>query len=176
VRILALMYLAACSGQGSSTPAAPEAIEVRDGNRVIARVVPGHPCRADIDGVAVQVGGPPLVAQVGDTSWTGEDGSNGTTIFENGAYVARLYRGNLFDGRGVAIMRVYVSGTTAEIKDAGGNPIGGVGRNGDGITGPHGRVTGTDDLNVAALLTAGETRPEIRALAACRQLFGGTNP
>jgi hypothetical protein len=179
VRILVL-YLAACSGQGSSAPAEPVAIEVRDGNRRIARVVPGHPCRAELGDVAMQVGGPPLVAQVGDTSWTGEDGSNGTTLRENGAYVARVYTAGgttgVFDGQGVPLFRVTVTGDTAGVSDAASRPLRAVTRTKSGLAVDGLAITGTDDLVLAAILTAREARPEIRALAACRQLFGGTIP
>ena len=58
------------------------------------------------------IGGPPLISQLGDTRWTGSDGSNGTALARDGVRVARVYpvmdaaSGAVFDPVGAALMRV----------------------------------------------------------------------
>ena len=160
-----------CQGTDSSKAAAPKpnVIEVLDGSKaVIARVAPGHPCRATVDGVELLVGGPPLVAQIGTDKWTGEDAENGTTLRKNGQIVARIHAKQLFDPNGIPILRVLDNGDIADKANA-------VVRKAvtavDHVTIDTFTVTGTTDIAIAAMLTARETVPEIRALAACHYLL-----
>lgn len=67
-------------------------IEARaTGATVVARVVAGHPCRAEIDGNELLVGTEPLVAQVGNTRWSGEDTGGDTTLRRDGTALVRLH-------------------------------------------------------------------------------------
>jgi hypothetical protein len=153
-------------------PPKPAAIEVLDATRsVVARVVPGRPCRATVDGVELLVGGRPLVAQVGADRWTGEDAQNGTTLKKNDQIVARIHAKQLFDANGIPIVRVMDNGDIADRANAVVRKAV-VGTNAvtiDTLT-----VTGTTDVALAAFLTltSRETVPEVRALAACHYLIG----
>lgn len=174
VRILACA-LPVLGCQSTDTPkVAPKqpAIEVVDGmGSVLARVMPGRPCRATVDGVELLVGGRPLVAQVGADRWTGEDASNGTTLRKNDEIIARIHANQLFDANGIPIIRVLDNGDIVDkanavvrkaVASAAAVKI-------DALT-----VTGTTDVAIAAFLTltSRETVPEVRALAACHFLIG----
>lgn len=182
-----LITLAACQGggaasNGSGAPAATP-IEVKDGAQVIAKVVAGHPCRATVGNVDMQIGGAPLVAQVGDVKWTGSDDTNGTYLLQNDAIAARILAGpdqlSVFDPEGVALFRAKLGKTQQEVsvQDASGrrlrqgNVVAGSIQIGDGTKSY--TVTGTDDLILAAILTASEASPQIRALTACHRVLGG---
>lgn len=166
-----MLPLASCQTQEASPkpPPAPAGIEARDASgSVIARVVPGHPCRATVDGVELLVGGRPLVAQVGADRWTGTDAANGTTLRKNDQIVARIHARQLFDAEGIPLIRVLDNGDIVDkasavvrkaVADAGRVTIGAL------------AITGTTDLTVAAMLTAREAIPEVRALAACHYLL-----
>jgi hypothetical protein len=121
-----------------------------------------------VDGRELLVGGRPLVAQVGETRWTGEDAANGTTLFENGHPAARIHANQLFDPDGVPLVRVMDNGDI-------GNPAGQIVRKAvtaaTKITIGDVTVTGTSDVALAAMLTAPEVTAEIRALAACHYLL-----
>jgi hypothetical protein len=168
---LALCFAASgCQGEGTSkSPPPVTAIEARDAaNAVLASVVPGHPCRANVEGAELLVGGPQLIAQVGSDRWTGEDAENGTTLRKNDAIVARIHANQLFDQNGVPLIRVLDNGdivdkANARVRTAtvAGNTV----HVGD-IT-----VSGTTSIPLAAFLTAREAQAEVRALAACRILF-----
>jgi len=166
-----VLPLVGCQGTDTSkvTPPKPAAIEVVDGAKaVVARVVPGHPCRATVDGVEILVGGPPLVAQIGSDRWTGEAAENGTTLRKNDQIVARIHAKQLFDPNGIPILRVLENGDIADKANA-------VVRKAvaavDHVTIESYTVTGTTDVAIAAMLTARETVPEVRALAACHYLL-----
>lgn len=178
--LVALLCAPACQGSSSSTAATPArpAIEVRDpAGAVVARVVPGHPCRATVDGVALEIGGRPLVAQHGAHRWTGDDAANGTTLRRDGAAVARIHARQLFDADGIPMLRVMDNGDVVD-------PTGRIARkvlaSPDGglrITGPRGAATisglgaTADELALAAMLTAPGVEPELRGLAACHYLL-----
>jgi hypothetical protein len=172
---------AGCQGKssaGSAVPAAAPAIELRDAKgKVTARVTPGHPCRATVDGIELLIGTAPLVAQLGEIRWTGDEAANGTTIKRNDEVIARIFpvdqqnETGLYTPEGVALFRGtlaagkldLISGAGALIGSATKLPKGGIAI-GDRT------ITGTDDLLLAALLAA-EAPPEVRGLAACHRLF-----
>jgi len=166
---------AACQGSSRETAAAPSAIEVVSAGKVTARVVPGHPCRATVAGVELLVGGPPLLAQDGDTRWTAETLENGTTFKNNDQPVARIHANQLFDAEGVPLVKVLDNGTIA-------NGPGRIVRKAVASRDPTPHVTitsadrkvpgdivvnNTEDVVLASLLAAPEPDPQIRALAAC---------
>ncbi len=169
-----LALLVACQGRSASSEALPDRvspIEVHgDHGKLLARVVPGHPCRATVNGIELLVGGRPLVAQVGGTRWTGLDGTNGTTLFQNDQPVARIHANQLFDGEGVPLVRVMDNGDIA-------NPAGQIVRKAvlapgtTTITIGETTVMGTSNVALAAMLTAPDVTAELRALAACHYLL-----
>lgn len=165
VALCCVVPLAGC--QSTDAPSAPPktAIEVSDGS---ARVVPGRPCRATVDGVELLVGGRPLVAQVGSDRWTGEDAENGTTLRKNDQIVARIHARQLFDANGIPVLRILENGDIVDKASA-------VARKavatGDSVVIESLTVTGTTDVAIAAMLTARETVPEVRALAVCHYLL-----
>lgn len=153
------------------TRPASSAIEVHDlAQGVTAKITPGHPCRASVDGIDMQVGGNPMVAQVGTMRWTGEDRGNGITLLKDGDAIARIVEDGtaLIDPQGIAMMRV--SGDA--IIDRQNAVVRHVVATDKGIeVQPGPTVTGTDDRLLAAVLTAVEAPPEVRAMAACHRLF-----
>jgi hypothetical protein len=179
----------ACVGcQGDPAPEAPVArlaIEVVAAGKVVASVLPGHPCRATVAGVELLIGGPPLLSQAGSTRWTGETMTNGTTFRNNDRAVARIHANQLFDDQGIPILRVMDDGTIVngpgrvvrkalakhaaaprvEIRDA--EPQ----KRPETIV-----VTNTEDIVLAAILSANEVEAEIRALVACHYLLGAPAP
>lgn len=157
--------LVGCQSTDAPKPAPPNTISVSDGS---ARVVGGRPCRATVQGIELLVGIDPLVAQVGADKWTGEDAANGLTVRKNDQIVARIHAKQLFDANGIPLMRVLDSGEIVDKSNAvvrkaftGTNHV-----QIDSLT-----VTGTTDVAIAAMLTARETVPEVRALAACHYLI-----
>ncbi len=143
----------------------------------IARVIPGHPCRATIGDIELLVGGPPLVATLGDAKWTTETASNGTTFKKNDEPVARIHANQLFDAQGIPVVKVTEGGSIA-------NGPGRVVRKATVVPGyapkveiktmtnaEEAVVTNTDDLVLAALLSAPEADPTIRGLVACHLLL-----
>ncbi len=162
-------------------------IEVHDlaaGDTVVASVRPGKPCRATIGANEMIIGGPPLVSQVGATRWSGLDGSNGTTIERDGDRVARISpiggtAVGVFDLQGVPVIRVQASADGATVSDASmralrtlklDRTVGGAGTT---IVSDHPpfRVSGTNDLVLASVLSAIELQPEVRMLAACERVL-----
>ena len=178
---ISIVALAACNGGGKQAePAAATPIEVRDDQGVVAELLPIRPCRAKIGNQEMIVGGPPILSQLGETRWMGATGSNGTTYHKDGERIARLYppadpsEASVLDTRGVALMRVMVTGETAKVTDAASIPVRNVKRevNALSVDAPVPlTVTGTDDLVLAALLTAPELTPEVRMLAACERVL-----
>jgi hypothetical protein len=177
----ACIALVACGSGKAPAPATIPAIEVRDvapnGKAgLLARVVPGHPCRAQIDGVELLVGGRPLVADLGSTRWTGEDAANGTTLKQNGEPAARIHANQLFDKDGIPVLRVADNGDISDqtarlIRRARATPEG---VRIEGVTDPSLAllVSNTGNLALAAMLTAvREAAPVTRGLVACHYLL-----
>ncbi len=179
---------AACQGGASSERAKPtspprNAIDLRDAKGVLlARVTEGRPCRATIEDDELIVGGRPLVMMLGETRWTSDDIDGSTVISRNGQSYARIFPAEvrddevaLFDRQGVAMLRVTATPDTAIVRDSGQSPVRELSRSASGITikTPSGdaTVTGTNDLLLAAVLSATELSAEIRALAACHRLL-----
>ena len=170
--------LAGCHGQ--STPdlpaAAPLGIEVRDAlGEVTARLVAGRPCRAMVEGVDLQVGASPLVAMVGNTRWDGVETATGTTLTKNGVRAAEIVADSgalqINDDKGIPVIRARIAGDSAPVLDAANTNVRTASRSGTSVTVGDMTVTGTQDLLLAALLTAHEIGPEVRALAACHRML-----
>lgn len=178
-RVLALALIAGCQGKSEPDPPRPPrlVIEARTGGTTIARIIAGHPCRADIDGNELLIGTEPLVAQVGNSRWSGDDAGHddapGTTLRKDGAAFVRIHDTRdagveVFDPHGVAILLVTADGAIANARGEilrRAEPTSAAIKIGDSV------VTGTSDLVLGVLVTAPELIPEVRALAACHRLF-----
>jgi hypothetical protein len=148
-------------------------IEARSGGLTIARIVAGHPCRADVDGNELLIGTEPLVAQVGNSRWSGDDTADGTTLRKDGAAIVRLRDQQdtaveVFDPHGGAILLVTADGAISNARGEilrRAEPSRVAIKIGDSV------VTGTSDLVLGVLITAPELIPEVRALAACHRLY-----
>ena len=203
--MLLLAAVSACqskSDAGARVAEAPPSIELKDAKgHVIARVTPGHPCRAMVDDIEMLVGTDPLVAQLGEVRWTGTTTTNGTTIKRNDEVIARVFpidqpsETGVYTPDGVAMFRATVSGDKADLISGAGAVIGSVKKLPTGgisietpqraavLRGPaepglaigERVLTGTNDLLLAALLGATEAPPEVRGLAACHRLFPSPN-
>lgn len=178
-RVVALALIAGCQGKSEPDPPRPPrpAIEARAGGATVARIVTGHPCRADIDGNELLIGTEPLVAQVGNSRWSGDDAgpgdAPGTTLRKDGAAFVRIHDTQdlgveVFDPYGVAILRVTADGAIANAR---GEILRRAELTGAAIKIGDSVVTGTSDLVLGVLVTAPELIPEVRALAACHRLF-----
>lgn len=177
-----LLAMGGCSSKDREPAPPPFAIEARDPAGVVARLVPGRPCRATVEGVELMVGGPPLAAQNGAATWSAEDAANGTTFRKNGTAVARLHARQLFDAEGLPLLRVLEDGRVADrasaiVREAVPAATGVTVRppmRPDATAVPAGvTVSGTDDAVLAVLLTAPEVTPELRAILACHRLLTG---
>jgi len=155
-------------------------VQAKDANgKVIAELRPLRPCRASVDGTEMIVGGPPILSQVGNTTWTGSTSENGTTYSRDSERIARIYpirdpkSAAVLDMQGVAMARITVAGDKAAVADASTATIRSLTKLGSTISidAPPLTVTGTDDLVLAALLTAPELVPEVRMLAACERVL-----
>jgi hypothetical protein len=166
-----------CQGKSEPDPPRlpPPVIEARTGSTTLAHIIAGHPCRAEIDGDELLIGTQPLVAQVGNTRWSGDDtgGDGATTLRRDGAAVVRIRDAQeatieVFDARGEAILRLSADGAIA-------NGRGEVLRRAEATRGSikvgEAVVTGTTDVALGVLITAPELIPEVRGLAACHRLF-----
>jgi hypothetical protein len=152
-------------------------IEARVGGIMQARIVAGHPCRAEIDGDELLIGTEPLVAQVGSVRWSGDDTAGpGTILRKDGAAIVRIQARDpgqdtgldVLDPQGTAILRISGDGAIANSRGdilRRAEPAPATIKIGESV------VTGTGDLALAALVTAPELLPEVRALAACHRLF-----
>ena len=169
LRALALLPAFGCQGASEQRTQPAASIEVRDSTgSVVARVQPGRPCRASVDGVELLVGARPFVAQVGTDVWTGETAANGTTLKKNGAVVARIHARQLFDDQGIPLIRVLETGAIVDRANA---VVRTAAPGATGVTIGELSVGGTTDVVLAAMLTAREALPEVRALAACHFLL-----
>lgn len=177
---ISIVALAACNGGKQAEQAPPKPVEVRDAQGVIAELLPIRPCRAKVGNQEMIVGGPPILSQLGEVRWMGTTGANGTTYQKDGERVARLYpladanEASVLDTHGVALIRVMVTGETAKVTDSATVPVRNVKKEANAITVDAPvplTVTGTDDLVLAALLTAPELVPEVRMLAACERVL-----
>ncbi|MEO7730490.1 MAG: hypothetical protein ABIY55_05920 [Kofleriaceae bacterium] len=170
-----MALIAGCQGKSEPDPPRPPppVIEARANGATIAHIVDGHPCRAEVGGEELMIGTMPLVAQVGNSRWSGDDIDDGTTLRKDGVAIVRLRdladaSVEVFDPRGVAILHVSADGTVA---DARGEIVRRVDATSAALKIGDSIVTGTSDLALGVLVTAPELIPEVRALAACRRLF-----
>ena len=170
--------LAGCTGQSSSDSpvAAPAGVSVRDATgEITARVVAGRPCRAMVEGIELQIGADPLVAMVGNVRWDGVETPKATMLLRNGVRAAELVTDDgklqINDDKGIPVIRSRIEGETAPVLDAANTNVRTAKRSGTNVTIGDMTVTGTQDLLLAALLTAHELGPEVRALAACHRLL-----
>lgn len=177
-RVLVLVVLAGCQGKSEPDPPRPPppVIEARTGSggSTLARIVAGHPCRAEVDGDEMLIGTVPLIAQVGNTRWTGDDSAgDGTTLRKDGAAIVRIRDAQeaaieVFDPHGAALLRLSADGAIA-------NGSGEVLRRAEAtrtaIKVGEAVITGTTDIALGGLITSPELIPEVRALAACHRLF-----
>ena len=160
----------------AEAPAAPAAIEARDASgTVVATLRPGHPCRATIGPIEMIVGGPPLVAQVGETKWTGEHADITTKLFRDGVRIGDTRTGDdgftvMDTAHGQLVLKLAADTATA-LDNRKFQPIRTYTRKGAAIVTDGLTITGTDDLALAAALTAPELRPEVRMLAACERVL-----
>jgi len=173
-RVLALALIAGCQGKSELDPPRPPrpVIEARSAGATIARIVTGHPCRAEIDGNELLIGTEPLVTQIGSSRWSGDSADNGTTLRKDGAAIVRIHDTQdagveVFDPYGTALLLVTADGAIANgrgeiLRRA--EPANAAIKIGDAI------VTGTKDLALGVIITAPELIPEVRALAACHRL------
>ena len=149
-------------------------IEARAGGTTVAHIIAGHPSRPEIEGDELLIGTQPLVAQVGNSRWSGDDvDGGGTTLRKDGTAIVRLRDAadaaiEVFDPRGGAILRLSADGAIAngrgEILRRAEATRGAI-KIGDAV------VTGTTDVALGVLITAPELIPEVRGLAACHRLF-----
>jgi len=177
-RVLVLVVLAGCQGKSEPDPPRPPppVIEARagSGGTTLAHIVAGHPCRAEVDGDEMLIGTVPLIAQVGNTRWTGDDSAgDGTTLRKDGAAIVRIRDAQeaaieVFDPHGAALLRLSADGAIA-------NGSGEILRRAEAtrtaIKVGEAVITGTTDIALGGLITSPELIPEVRALAACHRLF-----
>jgi len=180
MRCLLLLALLACQGKKEAPPPGPVAIQVRDNHgAVVAELKPIRPCRGSIGLVDLIVGGPPLVANVGGTEWKGSAAENGVTLSRDGQPVARVFPVGdpnataILDMHGVALARITLAEKIAVVRNAATMPVRSLKSDGVTITAdePPLTITGTQDLVLAALLSAPELTPEVRILAACERVL-----
>lgn len=175
-RVLALALVAGCQGRSEPDPPRPPpaVVEARAGGATVAHIIAGHPCRAEVEGDELLIGTQPLVAQVGNSRWSGDDvDGGGTTLRKDGTAIVRIRDAEdaaieVFDPHGGAILRLSADGSIANGRgeilrraEATRQAI----KIGDAV------VTGTSDVALGVLVTAPELIPEVRALAACHRLY-----
>jgi hypothetical protein len=169
--------ISGCQGKSEPDPPRPlpPVIEARTGSTTLAHIIAGHPCRAEIEGDELLIGTQPLVTQIGNTRWSGDDtaGDGTTTLRKDGAAVVRIRDAQeaaieVFDPKGAAILRLSADGSIA-------NGHGEVLRRAEATRGSikigDAVVTGTTDVALGVLITAPELIPEVRGLAACHRLY-----
>jgi hypothetical protein len=164
---------AGCQNKTEPDPPRPPrpVIEAKSNGSTIARIVTGHPCRAEVDGNELLVGTVPLVAQVGNTRWSGDDADGLTTVRRDGTPLVRLRDSaagiEVFDPQGGTLLKVSIDGTVANAR---GEMLRRAETSHAAIKIGESIVTGTNDLALGVLVTAPELIPEVRALAACHRL------
>ena len=181
--VLALALGAGCQGRSEPDLPRPTVIEARVAGAVTARVTVGHPCRAEVDSDELLVGSSPLVAQVGNSRWAGDDAG---VLSKDGRPIVRMHDQangiDVLDPAGVVLVSVSSDGVVANatgvvlrraaVLSPSGSAANRGSASGEGtIKVGDATVTGTSDAALAAVLTAPELIPEVRALAACRRLF-----
>ncbi|HEY5923838.1 MAG TPA: hypothetical protein VIV11_19285 [Kofleriaceae bacterium] len=180
MRSLLFLALLGCQGKKEAPPPAPPAIQVRDASGVlVAELRPIRPCRGSIGPVDLIVGGPPLISNLGTTQWAGSAAQNGTTLYRDGEAMARVFpvgdanHAAVLDMRGVALARIQVTGAVATVSNQASVPVRNLRVQGALIKtdDPAYTITGTQDLVIAALLSAPELLPEVRVLAACERVL-----
>lgn len=180
MRSLLLTVLLGCQGKKEAPPPAPVAVQVRDSSgALVAELRPLRPCRGSIGPVDLIVGGPPLVANLGGTQWAGSAADNGTILFRDGQPVVRVFQVSdpkdtaVLDMQGVALARIKATDVAAVVSNAASVPVRTLTVAGATITSdtPPLTITGTNDLVLAALLSAPELTPEVRVLAACERVL-----
>jgi hypothetical protein len=147
-----------------------------DGNTKIADVLSGRPCRAQIEGTDFIVGIEPFVMMVGETRYEGQATSGSLVLTKNGAAIARYMETgeelSVFGTDGAALFRVTAS--EGVVRNSAGSPVREVRREGEAfvVSSSAGDiyVTGPADVLLAAVVTATEASPEVRALAACHRM------
>jgi hypothetical protein len=182
--ICAVALAAGCRDRSPEAAPPQSAIEVAAYGTPTMRIVPGHPCRATIEGLEMIVGGRPLVSQLANTRWTGDDATNGTTLREDGSVVARVYpiddpaKMTVLDPVGVPMISVFAEGKGASVSDhqrqvvrkIDATPTGFAIRDLDATT-PMATATGTTDPVLVGVVTSPELTRQVRALAACSRLL-----
>ncbi|HUS31358.1 MAG TPA: hypothetical protein VMZ53_22760 [Kofleriaceae bacterium] len=182
-----LLVLAACQDkQPPAAPPAPASVDVTDADgHLVAELKLIRPCRGSVPPFnELIVGGPPILASEGSAQWLGTTAANGTTYEKDGERLARLYPINdpktaaVLDMHGVAQVRILVEGDKGVVQNGAGMPIRNLSKGAAGSAGPSVvidapplTVTGTDDLVLAALISAPELVPQVRILAACERVL-----
>jgi hypothetical protein len=177
---LAVTSVFGCGGRVEPPAPAPIiSIEVRDATSVVATIRPDRPCRASVGPIELIVGKDPFVAALGETEWTGERGSAGIFLLENGRKVARVFpetdatTATVFGQTGEPLVHVDAKPASATITDGVGRLLRTLTLKGDSITidKPQQTITGTRDLVLAGLIASQELEPEVRMLAACDRVL-----
>jgi hypothetical protein len=186
--ICAVALAAGCRDRSPDAPPPQTAIEVSAYGTPTMRIVPGHPCRATIEGIEMIVGGRPLVSQLANVRWTGDDAANGTTLRVDGSPVARLYptddpaKMTVFDPAGVPMIQAFAEGQgkdrRASVSDHQSQVVRKVEATADGFAirdiysvPPMATAKGTTDAVLVAIVTSPELTRQVRALAACSRLL-----
>jgi len=158
--IICLALVSGCQSKPREV-SEPTPIEARDGTgAVVASVRPGQPCPAP--------------------GWSTENRGNGTTLVHDGVALARVQatpgRYDVFDSQGIPLLHIFATDREATVA----NQARVVLRHADvhlgwiAIDKPPFVVTGTRDAVLAAVLTAPELAGDVRVLAACLRLLGGS--
>jgi hypothetical protein len=187
--MLSFYLLFACrspASQPAPSPVQTPTIEVRDDhNGVDGELRVGHPCRTRIGPIELQIGGPPLVAQLGDTRLAGTTAGagSGTTLTRDGQPMARVATSSdgsavdIFDPSGAQTVHIDRDGSGATISDPSGRVLHRVVAKADALVLDESpTIHGTRDAVLAALFTAPEVVPEVRMLAGCERTWRGELP
>jgi len=190
--IAAVAALASCQGAASATndtpapeltrdtakPAGPVSMvaTIKDSKKKIADIQSGRPCRVQIDGTDFIVGIEPFVMMVGEAKYDGSVTGESIVFTRSEAAVARVMESGdelaVFNPDGTALFRV--SANEGVVRNGVGSPIREIRREGEAflVSSSAGDiyVTGPADVLLAAVLTATEASPEVRALAACHRM------
>ena len=183
IRMLSSCALVACQSQASPPVAVAPSIEVRDGQGgLIGELRASHPCRTRIGPIEMQVGGPPLVSQLGSTRLTGSAVANhGTALASDGQVLVRVVPSadaqaiDVLDPSNAPLLHVESDGTGATVRSAARDVLHRIALRGDELVFDGGAQTvrGTHDAVLAALLVTPELLPEVRMLVACDRAWGG---